>query len=161
MPLTVFWGNLLPERKVYFAHLYCPQHIDWAYWHIDLTPKSLISQWISPLNIHDIPNRAVCLWDDRTTERLVQLYNIWWPNIAITKSSCLIDKYMSSSCGLWQNRLSILKQRQSLYGDQHVNDSPYAVWWYEPKCVVLQPMQSWLHVDISTEHDQSWSHKYM
>ncbi len=55
MPLTVFLGSFLPEKKVYFANAYGPPHIDWAYWHIDMTSKSLISRWIDPLHIDDIP----------------------------------------------------------------------------------------------------------
>ncbi len=59
MPLTGFWGSFLPERKVCFANVWWynrPPHIDWAYWHIDLTSKSLISWWIDHLHIDDIPN---------------------------------------------------------------------------------------------------------
>ncbi len=55
MPLTGFWGSFLPERKACFANVYSPPHIDWVYLHIDLTSKSLISRWIDPLHIDDIP----------------------------------------------------------------------------------------------------------
>ncbi len=48
MPLTVFWGSFLPERKMYFANMYGPPHID-------MTLKSLISRLIDPLHIDDIP----------------------------------------------------------------------------------------------------------
>ncbi len=54
MPLTSLWGSFfkfLPVRKVY-----CPPQIDGAYWHIDFISKSLISWWIDPLDIDDIPS---------------------------------------------------------------------------------------------------------
>ncbi len=41
---------------MHFANAYGPPHIDWAYWHIDMTSKSLISRWIDPLHIDDIPS---------------------------------------------------------------------------------------------------------